>query len=120
MRYGSYGTTTAHRWGYARLVGPVEPGQLVCHTCDNGLCCNPAHWFLGTHRDNNEDMAAKGRSPSGAAHHASKLTQAQADTIRADFASGEIGVVALARLHLVSHQVISRIVRGESYLAKQC
>lgn len=50
-----------HRLAYALAVGPVPDGMLVCHTCDNTLCCNPLHLFLGTSRDNSRDMMAKGR-----------------------------------------------------------
>jgi hypothetical protein len=52
---------SAHRFGYELLVGPIPDGQVVCHSCDNPPCCNPAHWFLGTPRENNDDKVAKGR-----------------------------------------------------------
>lgn len=39
----------------------VQPGMMACHSCDNPICCNPAHLFWGTAQDNSDDCAAKGR-----------------------------------------------------------
>lgn len=56
----------AARVGWWIVNGKWPPAHLcVCHTCDNGLCMNPAHWWLGTHAQNQADMAAKGRSNNG-------------------------------------------------------
>jgi hypothetical protein len=49
-----------HRVSYQQNVG--DPGELlVCHKCDNPICLNPEHLFLGTHADNVDDRERKGR-----------------------------------------------------------
>jgi len=55
----------AHRiaWEYANGRKP-EDEMYICHRCDNPPCCNPAHLFIGTPRDNTQDMIAKGRHPT--------------------------------------------------------
>jgi hypothetical protein len=51
----------AHRRAWEEAFGPIPDGMLVLHTCDVRNCVNPEHLFLGTNKENTQDMVTKGR-----------------------------------------------------------
>src|SRR4051794_1324537 len=89
---------TAHR---------ADPeGKLVCHTCDNPPCVNPAHLFVGTDKDNAQDRERKGRRTL---HRLSDETIA---TIRKRYSAGGITQAALCQEFGVSKHYMWRILHG--------
>ena len=75
----------AHRVSYATFIGAIPEGVNVLHHCDNPACINPEHLFLGTQKDNMEDMYAKGRENYlvGESCSWSKLAENKVKVIRA-------------------------------------
>ena len=51
----------AHRAAWFLFNGEIEDGVLCCHHCDVRNCVNPEHLFLGSAKDNANDMREKGR-----------------------------------------------------------
>jgi hypothetical protein len=107
FRKGSVG---AHRASYELHYGPIPKGKVVMHTCDNRACVNPSHLRLGTHKDNTQDMLAKGRhrfqAPQGEKSSLSRLTEAQVRFIRKHT---DIPLFEMADAMNVGHCAIWRI-----------
>lgn len=50
----------AHRAVWTTLKGEITIGLYICHKCNNPSCCNPAHLYPGTARDNSDDQMRRG------------------------------------------------------------
>lgn len=122
-----------HRAVWDAVRGPIAPGKMLCHTCDNAGCVNPNHMYEGTHADNMRDMKERkryfaARQPERAAalcramratsHHSrgegnpkAKLTAEQVLAIRADPRKTKV----LAEIYGVNRTAIQSIRAGRTW-----
>lgn len=141
-------TVLAHRTAWLFTNGEIPDGLQVLHNCpdgDNPSCVNPAHLWLGTHRENHDDCTRKGRRPygerngnfthperrprgdrsgmhthpekirRGEAHGSAKLSRDDILAIRQQYAQGGISLKRLARAFNISKSHVYRIILGETW-----
>lgn len=102
-----------HRFSYLLHFGAFPEHLHVLHKCDNRLCVNPDHLFLGTHQDNVRDMVSKGRNfkSRGESNPGAKLTKEQVQLIRQDSRTQ----VAIAKEYGISQPQVSYIKSGKQW-----
>lgn len=83
------------------------PSLDTCHSCDNPICCNPAHLRFDSRAANVADMVSRGR----ASRALQRLSDEQVRTIRERRAAGA-RQCDLARDFGVTDGWISELVRG--------
>lgn len=100
----------AHRESYRLTNGSVPDNLWVLHRCDNPLCVRPDHLFLGTPKQNVDDMVAKNRQAKGVQQQCAKLTD---DDVREARRLHELGVTkrALARQFGVTQRTMVEAIR---------
>lgn len=79
MRYLGARNVRIHRLMWELRHGSIPSGLLVCHHCDNRICGNPDHLFLGTIIDNMLDRDRKGRVAHGDNHYKRRQMRRQND-----------------------------------------
>lgn len=108
----------AYRFSWILHFGPIPKGLFVCHKCDNGLCVNPEHLFVGTQKDNIADASTKGRmvgaSFPGELNTQSKLREQEILEIRNSIGSG-VSQRILAAKYCVHQASIWKVIHGKSW-----
>lgn len=103
----------AHRLSWELTNGEIEDGQCVLHRCDNKLCANPDHLFLGSVDDNMKDKVLKRRQLKGSEIATSKLTEQQVREIKT--IRSKTTVEVLSQAYNVSKATIINICQGRSW-----
>jgi hypothetical protein len=107
----------AHRVSWFIHNGPIPDGLLVCHHCDNPMCVNPNHLFLGTQQDNFWDMYNKGRKANCQLQNngRAKLDNEKVTQIKLALSKG-VADSDLALIYGVSECTIRDICYGRSWV----
>jgi len=72
-RYGVYGVKRKYYRAHRIIYFLTNPGaislklqgkyskesRLILHTCDNPICCNPKHLYLGSNKENARDRSVR-------------------------------------------------------------
>lgn len=104
---------SSHRIAWQLAYGNIPTDAWVLHRCDNKLCVNPEHLFLGDVKSNTADKVAKQRQNRGELVPQSKLTEAQVLEIRARWPAET--QASLAREFGVTRPKISLIVNRKNW-----
>jgi hypothetical protein len=118
--YGVFGferkSIQCPRIAYYLAFGEFDSNLCVCHKCDNRLCLNPDHLFLGTKAENNADRALKkrNRDQRGTKNEVVKLTEEEVIKIRKLYETG-LSQSKIGEMFGVSQTNVGFIVRRERW-----
>jgi len=114
--YYNYNRVKAHRFIYSCYNGDFDKTLFVCHKCDVPSCINPNHLFLGTPKDNSQDMVDKDRSPRGERSGTSKLTDNDVKQILTDISLNKYNTILdISKNYNIKSMQIIRILNNQNW-----
>ena len=104
-----------HRISACVFLGfDINSKLFVLHHCDNPSCFNPKHLFIGTIKDNQNDMERKNRRARGERNGMSKLKIKQVRIIKIELLQKILQSV-IAKRHKMSRSAINHISTGKTW-----
>lgn len=105
-----------HRAMYEAVVSNIPQGMYVLHSCDNRLCINPEHLFVGSHIDNVKDMHSKNRHRGGSMPNEKNPSCKFSDETIREIKSlrGKLSLRKITNTYGISETQLLRVYRGES------
>jgi hypothetical protein len=118
IQRGVYRMVRVSRLAYLLGTGSAPGSMVVRHRCNNNLCCNPEHLYLGTRAEVMEPLHQPRPGPGSRSKRwrpgLPKPSAAQIRAIRRRSEAGETAR-ALARRYGVDRATVSSLLRGQSW-----
>lgn len=112
----SYKIYSAHRFSYEFHFGIIKNKKMrVLHKCDNTLCVNPNHLFLGTDKDNVDDCVSKDRHSRGERNGCAILIEENVQAIYSMHHDNLKTISEIAKIFKVSYGAIYAIVHKRNW-----
>lgn len=113
----------SHRVSWELAHGSIPNNLWVLHKCDNPPCVNPDHLYLGTAKDNADDMISRNRQNNvrpknpaiGSRHGRSKLIESEVIEIRNRYKTKNISQRKLAKEFNISQAAILSIIHRRGW-----
>ena len=106
----------AHRVAWELIYGAIPEDMYVLHKCDNPLCCNTEHLYIGTQANNLEDVRTRHPEQLGVNLHEGEIW-----LVRKLYREGKsfLSQREIAKMFKVSQSTIQRIVNSTNWLSKE-
>ncbi len=101
----------AHRVAWLLTHGELPTDKDVLHKCDNILCVNVEHLFLGTQATNCYDMAMKGR----VRNQTVRLHLCEVEEIRRLYSTGRVSQRMLGKMFCISQTSIHDAIHAKTW-----